>query len=259
MQERLVPGEGEWTEYAAHHLARYQFAIEYAQGRRVLDAGSGSGYGARLLKAAGAASVLGIDVDPEAVGLASQRFGGEGVEFLLDDCEQPAKVTGPFDLICNFENIEHLEHPERFLAAATRLLSPEGVLLVSTPDRAATPPFVHGRPRNPFHVNEWYRDEFQALLAPYFGQIDLRVQVQSTALESRLEAVAALREGLMWSNPLLVFLWRRLPWIPKRQRAWKKLAGLAAPTVADYPILCPATATLFGRSWFHLAICRQPK
>jgi len=259
MQERLVPGEGEWTEYAAHHLARYQFAAQYAQGRRVLDAGSGSGYGTRLLKSAGAASVQGIDVDPEAVRLASQRFGGEGVEFLLDDCEQLAKVTGPFDLICNFENIEHLEHPERFLAAASRLLTPEGVLLVSTPDRASTPPFVNGRPRNAFHVHEWYQDEFHALLAPHFANVALWVQIQSAALESRAEAVEALREGLMWSNPLLVFLWRKLPWIPKRQRPWKKLAGLAAPTAGDYPILPPATASLFGRSWFHLAICRQPR
>lgn len=259
MEERMVPGEGEWTEYGSHHLARYQFAIQYAQGRRVLDAGSGSGYGARLLKTAGAASVQGIDVDAEAVRLASQRFGGDGVEFLLDDCEQPTQVTGPFDLICNFENIEHLEHPERFLAAAARLLGPEGVLLVSTPDRAVTPPFVNGRPRNPFHVHEWYHEEFQALLAPYFAQIELWTQIQSAALESRIDAVRALREGLMWSNPLLVFLWRKLPWVPKRQRSWKRLAGLAAPTVADYPILCPAIASLFGRSWCHVAICRRPK
>jgi len=259
MQERLVPGEAEWTQYAAHHLARYLFATDFAQGRRVLDAGTGSGYGARLLKTAGAASVYGIDIDPAAVELARQRFSGEGLTFEEDDCQQPAKVSGPFDLICNFENLEHLEHPERFLAAATRLLSPDGVLLVSSPDRAATPPFVNGRPRNPFHVNEWYQEEFQNLLAPYFAEIDLRVQVQSTALASRLEAVAALREGLLWSNPLLVTLWRKLPWVPKAERPWKKLIGLAAPSVTDYPVLPQATASLFGHSWFHVAICRQPK
>jgi protein-L-isoaspartate O-methyltransferase len=50
MVERLVPGEPEWAEFSAPHLARYLFAAEYARGRRVLDAGTGSGYGARNLR-----------------------------------------------------------------------------------------------------------------------------------------------------------------------------------------------------------------
>src|SRR3989304_4043351 len=138
--ERAVPGSPEWGELAAPHLARYLFAGEYAPGRRVLDAGPGSGYGARMLRTAGASSVVGIDVAPEAVRSAREHFAGDGIEFLVDDCWQPRHVSGPFDLICSFENIEHLDRPEDFLAAAAGLLAPDGVLLVSTPDRAASPP-----------------------------------------------------------------------------------------------------------------------
>ena len=209
--ERAVPGDASWLELAAPHLARYFFAAEMARGRRVLDAGCGSGYGARILQAAGAAHVLGVDLDPQAVAHAKAHYGGAGIEFLVDDCRELGRVAGPVDLICNFENIEHLEEPERFLAAAGRCLVPDGTLLVSTPDRAATPPFVAGRPRNPFHVHEWYADEFAALLRAHFAQVELRVQVESLAAAARRDAVAALRQGLLWSNPLAMLLWRSSP------------------------------------------------
>jgi SAM-dependent methyltransferase len=259
MVERLVPGDKDWIAHSAHHLARYAFAAEFARGRRVLDAGCGSGYGARLLKSAGASLVLGVDVCPEAVQLAQQHFGCEGVSFLVDDCQRLDQVPGEFNLICNFENLEHLSEPERFLEAVGRRLAPDGILLVSSPDRAASPPFVNGRPRNAFHVTEWYLDEFRSLVSRYFADVELRVQVESTGLARRREAVEALREGLMVSNPLFTFLWRKWPAGSRKERAWKRLSGLAAPSVSDYPILPPGTASLFGSSAFHVAICRKPR
>jgi SAM-dependent methyltransferase len=256
--ERAVPGDPLWAELAAPHLARYLFAMDYARGRRVLDAASGSGYGAGLLRWGGAASVVGVDLDAAAVAEAQKRFGGDGVEFLADDCEALTRLSGPFDLICNFETIEHLERPERFLAAAARLLAPGGTLLTSTPDRAVSPPPVAGRPRNRFHVNEWYREEFRQLLAAQFTEIEIRAQVRGTALESREAAVAALREGLLWSNPLAIFLWRKFPRRGGR-RPWKQLAGLAAGSPGDYPIVPWEIASLLGTPCFHVAICCGPK
>src|SRR5690242_18745766 len=107
-EERAVPGTVEWAELGAPHLARYLFAVDYARGRRVLDAGTGSGYGAALLKMHGADSVRAIDIDAETIRQAEERFALEGVTFAVDDCETLAQTAGPFDLICNFENIEHL-------------------------------------------------------------------------------------------------------------------------------------------------------
>ena len=45
------------------HQSIYTFAIPYATGAVVLDAGCGTGYGSRLLADAGAGRVLGLDVD----------------------------------------------------------------------------------------------------------------------------------------------------------------------------------------------------
>jgi SAM-dependent methyltransferase len=256
--ERAVPGEREWAELSAAHMARYLAAAEYANGRRVLDAGCGAGYGASLIKMAGATEVQGVDIDDAAITAARERFSSPAVDFLVDDCQQLSQVAAPFGLICCFEAIEHLPHPERFLRRASALLGPEGVLLVSTPDRAATPPFVDGRPRNPFHYHEWYQAEFETLLAAHFSHVELRVQVESVALHSRLQAVRALRQGLMWSNPLATLFWRKWPLARKADRSWKQLGGLAAPTIADYPIVPAALAPMYGTPWVHFAICRGP-
>lgn len=257
--ERAVPGDASWPELAAPHLARYLFAAPFAAGARVLDAGTGSGYGARLLKLAGAADVQAIDLDPQAIAQAQQRFATPGVEFAVDDCHRLQRVSGPLDLICNFENIEHLAEPEQFLAAAARRLGPRGLLIVSSPDRAASPPFVGGRPRNPFHHHEWYREEFLRLLEAHFGEVELRVQVESTHVAARREAVEALREGLLFSNPVSMLVWRKLPWVAKARRGWKRLEQLAVAAPGDYPIVEAAMAELLGRSAFHVALCRAPR
>lgn len=257
-EERAEPGRADWLELAAPHLARYLFAVEHARGKRVLDAGSGSGYGSYLLAAYDAAAVLGLDLDPQAVESATLRFIHPALRYVVGDCETLDQAEGPFDLICHFETIEHLAHPEQFLCAAARRLAPDGLAIISTPDREACPPFVGGQPRNRFHLHEWRRDEFAQLLAPHFADVEIRAQVQSTSLSARQDAIAALREGLLWTSPLLATVWRKLPGASGMRRPWKRLAGLAAPTLADYPIVPCALAPLFGASHYHVALCRQP-
>lgn len=256
--ERAVPGEVDWPQLSAPHMARYLAVAELAAGRRVLDAGSGAGYGASMLSAAGAMCVHGVDCDAEAVGAATTQFGSESVTFAVDDCQRLSSVSGRWDLICSLEVIEHLEEPEKFLHRAGQLLAPTGALVVSTPERASTPPFVNGKPRNPYHKFEWYRQEFLDMLRRHFGQVELRVQVESTALRSRREAVAALRAGLMVSNPLLTFVWRKWPLKRKVDRSWAKLAGLAVPSIADFPVVPSSVAAAYGLPRFNVAICRNP-
>lgn len=256
--ERAEPGTPQWAELAAPHLARYLFAAERVAGRRVLDLGSGAGYGAAVLRSAGAATVLGVDADAAAVGRAQARYGGAGVAFTVGDCQELADVPGDWDVISCFEAIEHVPRPEALLAAAGCRLAADGVFLVSTPDRAATPPFVRGRPRNPFHEHEWYRDECTALLRRYFRDVEIRVQVETTTSQARRAAVRALRTGLMVSNPLSMWAWRKWPCLRREERSWAALAGLAAPGIADFPIVPAAVADVYGSAQFTVAICSQP-
>jgi O-antigen biosynthesis protein len=162
--ERIELGAQSWEGDHAHHVARYLHASQFVSGKRVLDAGTGAGYGAALLMSAGASNVQAIDLSEETIQKARARFGHLGVEYRVDDCETLSTIRRPVDLICNFENIEHLRNPDAFLRAAARSLDDAGILFCSTPDRASAPPFVDGKPANPFHLHEWYGNEFEAML-----------------------------------------------------------------------------------------------
>src|SRR5947209_6681252 len=185
--ERLTNfGDPTWGEAGADHVARYLFAAGFARGKRVLDVGTGLGYGAAILRAAGATGVDAFDIDPASVAKARSLFGSTGVNYFVGDSQTFDSSGNRYDLICSFENIEHIPDPPAFVRAAFNSLAPEGVLLCSTPAREVTPPFVNGRPANPFHLNEWYRDEFAGLFRPAFGDaVDMHAQVEAFGLIQR--------------------------------------------------------------------------
>ncbi len=154
------------------HMHRYAFARPLASGLRVLDAACGEGYGAAFM-AGVADSVLGLDVSPEAVAHACQRYVQHAnLSFAVADCTRLDHLpAASFDLVTSFETLEHVAAQERMLDGFARLLRPGGLLLVSTPDRR-TYSDIPGA-MNPFHVRELYRDEFEALLASRFAQVRL--------------------------------------------------------------------------------------
>jgi 2-polyprenyl-3-methyl-5-hydroxy-6-metoxy-1,4-benzoquinol methylase len=73
MPERIHPGMAEWEQFGYEHVQRYQFAVPFAQNRRVLDAACGNGYGAEMLATQGAGEVVGVDADAAAIDAAQAR------------------------------------------------------------------------------------------------------------------------------------------------------------------------------------------
>ena len=59
-----------------------------------------------------------------------------------------------FGAVLSFQVIEHLDRPDAYLAEASRVLAPGGVLLLATPDRA-TRLYSWQQPWNRFHVTEY--------------------------------------------------------------------------------------------------------
>jgi SAM-dependent methyltransferase len=151
------------------HWHRYAFALPLARGRRVLDAACGEGFGSALMAPA-AASVLGLDIDPATIQHARERYAGRAaLDYRVADCTRlDTFADASFDLIVSFETLEHVHEQERMLDGFARLLAPDGVLLISTPDKRTYSdlPGFH----NEFHVRELYREEFEALLEPRFAQ-----------------------------------------------------------------------------------------
>lgn len=157
------------------HWHRYAFALPLAKGRRVLDAACGEGYGSALL-AGVAESVLGVDLSREAIDHAQQRYADRAnLRFLQADVTRLDELPdASFDLIVSLETLEHVQAQEPLLDGFRRLLAPDGVLLVSTPDK--TQYNAHGGEPNPFHLRELERDEFEALLSSRFAHRRLFAQ-----------------------------------------------------------------------------------
>ena len=113
-------------------------------GQRVLDAGCGSGLMAARAVEAGAAEVLGVDANPEAIEFARSTYAHPAVHFRAGLVDQLDFAPGSFDRISFLEVIEHVGRPQgaAVLVAFHRFLAPGGRLVVSTPNRASLWPLL---------------------------------------------------------------------------------------------------------------------
>jgi 2-polyprenyl-3-methyl-5-hydroxy-6-metoxy-1,4-benzoquinol methylase len=166
--ERFVPGQGRGELMEAQHVARYWWAAGLVGQKRVLDAGCGVGYGSAMLAAAGAEEVIGIDIARAAVAGAEQVY--PGVAFAVADVRALPFDDGRFDVVVCFEVIEHLNGQPEVIAELARVLAPDGVLAISSPNRGVYPE------GNPHHVHEYTSDELATALAQHFSHVELRRQ-----------------------------------------------------------------------------------
>ncbi len=135
--ERFVPElmGGEILE--AEHQARYRLALPHVAGKRVLDAGCGVGWGSKMLLEAGASEVTGLDISEEA--LANARARAPEVEFVQGDLQALPFPDHHFDVVVCFEASSTPRTSSPHLDGLVRVLSPEGVLFVSSPNPRSTP------------------------------------------------------------------------------------------------------------------------
>jgi SAM-dependent methyltransferase len=166
--ERCVP----WTDdvqVVYEHLARYHLAARVAPGRRVVDVGSGEGYGAAIL-AERAAEVVGIELDPASVAHSRRAHPRANLRFVEGSVLDAASYGDrPFDLAVCFEVLEHLTEQERLLDTIRSRLAAGGLLLISTPDRDVYS--APGTVPNPYHLRELSRAEFAELLRSRFAHV----------------------------------------------------------------------------------------
>jgi len=180
--ERLDPRQHRGM-YVVDHYGRYVYAAEFVRGRRVLDVACGPGYGSHLLATAGAASVLCLDVSPEAIDYARTNYAHPNVEYIIGDALRLQELCkGPFDVIVSFETIEHINDPWRFIEACRAVASDRATLICSVPNEAESPP------ENPYHLHHFDQASFEALLAPYWPKrriLPVRMTLATTIEEER--------------------------------------------------------------------------
>lgn len=161
--EHAIPGT---------HEVVVDAALRYAAARgRALDLGAGSGALAERLQDAGF----------QVTAADAVNYFELDSEFVVLDFDQPdfdRHFAPGFDVITSVEVIEHLENPFAFLRGIARLLSPNGVAIVTTPnvDNAAgrLKFFRSGKLRpmesnSPGHITPIHLELFQRQILPRTG------------------------------------------------------------------------------------------
>jgi SAM-dependent methyltransferase len=180
--ERLPDDDPRFRADLARHLAAYHIARGYCIDKTVLDAGCGEGYGAALL-ATVARRVVGVDRDWAALAHARARQRHPNLSFACVDLEKLEAIRGRFDVLCNFQVIEHLHDPTRLLRQFSEHLADGGCLILTTPNRPMS------FSENPYHVHEYTADELAAALRPFFAH----VEVHGVAGNAKVTAYEASR------------------------------------------------------------------
>ena len=148
---------------------------------RVLEIGTGTGYGVEIV-APHAERFVTIDkYRTEALALP------ENAQFIQTEVPPLPFGDGEFDCVISFQVIEHIRDDRRFVAEIHRVLRPDGMFIVTTPNAPMS------LTRNPWHVREYTAEELAALLGERFAEVEM-LGVQGN--ERIMEYYRKNREGV---------------------------------------------------------------
>jgi 2-polyprenyl-3-methyl-5-hydroxy-6-metoxy-1,4-benzoquinol methylase len=228
-----VPVENYWFR---RHLAAYEWIAERVAGLRVIDMACGEGYGSDMLATA-AASVVGVDANPEAHEHARLRYRRANLRFERDLVET---FSEPADVVVFLQTIEHLTDPGVILEHMRSLVGDRGSVFVSTPNVLTLAPAGASRSDNPWHVHEYRAHEFAQLCRTHFATVQMHGLFHARKLRAHDRA---LRLG--WDA------WHRRLGLTRRFYDWFTPAIRAS----DFA-LRPARDCALDEALDFLAVCR---
>jgi 2-polyprenyl-3-methyl-5-hydroxy-6-metoxy-1,4-benzoquinol methylase len=186
-----VPAENYWFR---RHLVVYEWIGARVAGKRVLDMACGEGYGSDVL-ARSAASVTGVDANPEAHEHARLRYEGDNLRFERGLVESYGEHAS-YDAVVFLQTIEHVHDPPAVLDHLRSILGPGGVAFVSTPNVLTLAPPGATKSANPWHLKEYRAEEVRALCEATFERVELlgifhtrKLRIHELALRAGWDAV----------------------------------------------------------------------
>lgn len=164
--ERFIPTEE--GKIQLEHYHRYAVVRDLVAGKRVLDVACGEGYGSSML-AEVAVAVTGVDISSEAVLHAEATYVKPNLTYLEGSATALPFADASFEVVVSFETIEHLAGQAEMVSELRRVLRPEGILIISSPNRPVYS--EESGEHNEFHVKELDFAEFDALLKVQFPAV----------------------------------------------------------------------------------------
>jgi ubiquinone/menaquinone biosynthesis C-methylase UbiE len=117
-----LPGHKASQEQFKRLHQRYHFAVQLSEDKEILEVACGAGIGLGYLASA-AKRVVGGDIDENILKFALEHYKGrDKIEIKILDAENLPFEDKSFDVVILYEAIYYLEHPEKFLDEARRIL-----------------------------------------------------------------------------------------------------------------------------------------
>lgn len=176
--------KGESAASRRHHLAYappeaaydlltgYAFARRYVTGKTVADVRLEADDPGTQVLASVARHVKVLTGSEEAAGRGRELYREPNTSYKSVQLPALQQEENSFDVVVALQVIEHLESPVELLQEVRRILKPDGVLVLSTPDKQA-----RSNERNrPTYVSEMYVEELHESLQRHFTNVSLRRQ-----------------------------------------------------------------------------------
>ncbi|MFP5225474.1 MAG: class I SAM-dependent methyltransferase [Actinomycetota bacterium] len=227
-QDRVYPEES--FLFVCHLWGYHDLASRLAPGSLILDLACGEGYGAQALSDAGH-TVVALDLEAGVVADASTRYTGPS--FVAGDALRLPFADRSFDAVGALQTIEHLAEASPFLAECARVLRPDGLCYLTTPNIAQLPETA-SKEFNPWHLRDFTPPELAAECAAWFEEVNLYGQMLDESLPrvQRLLELARREWEVVDRVARVERMVRRLPG-PMRVRLRPLLLRVAG--VGDWP------------------------
>jgi len=197
MKERLERSEetGTGRLHSAKSLFTYETAMKMKPRGKALDIGCGTGSGLKIL--ARKFKTVGIDNSTEAIAKSKEIKGcklilGDVCSLPFNDCE--------FDLIVSNHVIEHIFDDKKFVNEVMRVLKPNGIAVITTPNRKLRLR-ENQKPWNKWHIREYSKETIKEL----FSKSGMDVTIKGISVRDDIMAVEMRRLRLRKVIPRQLF------------------------------------------------------
>lgn len=198
--------------FVCHLFGYLDFADRLQPGARVLDLACGEGYGAAVL-ADRLGGCIAIDITPALLAESALRY--PQATFVAGDAFKLPFADASFDAVGALQVIEHVVDTNGFAAEIARVLRPDGVAYITTPNIDQLP-VTATKEFNSAHLRDFTPRELRAELVKHFEDVTLLGQV----LDESLPRVQRLLDGAAEE-------WKLIPAIERIERRVRRLPGPA--------------------------------